>query len=68
MEQQLKALTTMMQAVAQIRGDPNEQGGFDADKAVVAQLATPVIAQELIKKCPCPPRNRHACSRSTRRG
>ena len=54
MEQQLKALTTMMQAVAQIRGDPNEQGGFDADKAVVAQLATPVIYNELTKKMPVP--------------
>ena len=55
MEQQLKALTTMMQAVAQIRGDPNEQGGFDADKAVIAQLATPVIYNELTKKMPLPP-------------
>ena len=37
----------MMQAVAQIRGDPEEQGGYAADKAVVAQLATPAIAKEL---------------------
>ena len=54
MEQQLKALTTMMQAVAQIRGDPEAKGGFDADKAVVAQLATPVIYNELTKKMPVP--------------
>ena len=66
MEQQLKALTTMMQAVARM-GRPNEQGGFDADKAVVAQLATPVIYNELTKKMPVRTRNRRACWRSTRR-
>ena len=55
MEQHLKALTLMMRTVAQTRGDPDEKGGFDADKAVVAQLATPVIARELVKKMPLPP-------------
>ena len=54
MEQHLKTLTTMIQAVAQIRGDPTEQGGFEADKAYVAQLATPAIQRELAAKMPVP--------------
>ena len=41
-----------MQAVAQIRGDPEEKGGYAADKAVVAQLATPAIAKELQSMMP----------------
>mgnify|MGYP002832298744 FL=1 len=47
-----QALTLMMQAVAQIRGDPEEKGGYAADKAVVAQLATPAIAKELQSMMP----------------
>lgn len=52
MEQHLKTLTTMIQAVAAVRGDPTEQGGFEADKAHVAQLATPAIQRELQAKMP----------------
>jgi hypothetical protein len=52
MEQHLKALTLMMRAVAQSRGDPEEKGGYAADKAVVAQLATPAIARELQSMMP----------------
>ena len=52
MEQHLKTLTTMIQAVAQFRGDPEEKGGFEADARYVQQLATPAIYNELTKMMP----------------